>query len=177
MTTYLIATAFLIVERGVDRGVVLGVPSFILFTPCCRGDDLFLFRFLPPRGVFVAFLTDTGFTGAGDLAGLGDTIGDTATDGVLALDLADAGVDTIGDLNRSAMPVKLTSTTLLLFLLLGVAFLPLFGVLPLGDFPLDLRLVDLAGDLGVLAGDLAGVFAGDLAGVLAGDLAGVFAGD
>ena len=130
----------------------LGVPSFILFTFMVTGEDLFLFKFLPPRGVLgvfpdfdflAAFFADPGVfvfctaaveTGVElatvvfgeDDSAAGELIG--VVD--LAFDLADAADETIGVLNRSETPEKLISAALLLLLFF---------------FALEDRLPDLAG--------------------------------
>ena len=73
-------TTALVIADGV---LASGVLIFIRLTFICSGEDLFLFRILPPRGVFAGLVTgDITFTGERDF---------------LAFDLADAGLDTMGD--------------------------------------------------------------------------------
>lgn len=102
----------------------MGVPSFILFTFLDTGEDRFLFRFLPPLGVFDIFFVDTTFgvcffnVGA---AGFGVSLTDDITgEEDLALDRADAGVEMIGVLNKSVTPVKLRSCETLLFAFMAI---------------------------------------------------------
>ena len=146
-------TAFLIAEGG----DCLGVPSFILFTFDLIGDDLFLFRFLPPLGVFGVFFDERTLGVGFDeirvpvLASLtGVTIGDDDDD--LAFERAEAGVDIIGVVNMSASPVKLMSRELLLFAFFPEDFLDFIGVdffTDLDDFPAG---SDFLADLGVPLG-------------------------
>lgn len=176
--TALSATTFLITAGG--EGPV-GLPSFILLAPTTIGDDLFLLRFLPALGVFGVFPALGVFT---TFSGKGDLTGDATGELERALDLAEAGDDTIGVFMRSTIPVKLRSRLLLLLLpLVGDslterrAFLPdlgnfldgdrLLGVLFLpvdNDFSFPVEETDEApfagADLGVDGIDvcLAGVF-------------------
>lgn len=151
--SHLIAKAFLITTRG----ETVGVPSFILFTFLDTGEDLFLFRFLPPLGVFGTFFVDTTFgvcffnVGA---ASFGVTLtGDITGEEDLALDLADAGVKMIGVLNKSATPVKLMSRERLLFAFLTILVADFLADLT-GDFLAEMLVgSDFLFDFGVFLTD------------------------
>jgi hypothetical protein len=142
------ATAFLIDEGG----DCFGVLSFILFTFEFSGDDLFLFKFLPPLGVFGVFLDDR-ILGVGFLCkvilDIASLTGVTTGDNDLAFERAEAGVETIGVVNISESPVKLMSRELLLLVFFPTDFLCLTAVdflTDLGDFPTD---GDFCADFGV----------------------------
>lgn len=165
---YLSATAFLMTSGGEGTS---GVPSFILFTFTEIGDDLFLFRFFPPRGVFgvfkrfpVDFLADF-FADIGADAcfngleigtvvetalGLTNDTGEEIGEADFAFDLADAAVEKIGVLKRSDTPVKLRSKTLLLLLFFRVLPVDFLLDFTCGDFLDDFTGVDFLDDFGVL---------------------------
>lgn len=147
---------------GGDRG--FGVPNFILLTFTWIGEDRFLFKFLPPRGVFgvfpdldflADFFRDWGVFVTGDAAtgsafetvvSGGDLIiaGELTGADDLAFDLAEAAEDTIGVLKRSEIPEKLTSMLLLLLFFPVDDFLPDFWG---DDFLADFAEVDFLADL------------------------------
>lgn len=141
-----------------DGGEVFGVPNFILFTFIASGDDLFLFRFLPPLGVFGVFLLEPmGFNDlGGDATTLSSIICATAGDD-LVFDLAAAGLAIIR-FSTSETSVKLKSAELLLFALYDFLLADLegdfFPDLDAGrDFLADLGVVFVLGDLFPFGGD------------------------